>query len=379
MSYQDKHFEQQLKVPAIWAIVGLTGIGIVLTFLLLLGDHRADLTSQAYGARAALDSGTSLPGRVLSVPAHVVGDSGNWLGDFWFAADENRRLKHKVAELSQFKDLYDQEHVRSLRYERLLKLRTEPPVEWVTARSVLVSRGPFSNNRLIDAGSDKGIHFGNPVITEHGLVGRIVGVTGHVSRILMITDVISRVPVMVNRSDARAMLVGDGGDFPRLEFVRGQDSVRRGDQILSSGDGGIFPRGLPVGEAVQGVDGIWHAKLYANQAPIDLVKVLLFEDFSQLPNADEVLKSPDVSHVLPAPPVPQPMVSASVSASSAPSISAAVPKPMANSTLTNASRASNTGGHKSSATSLTKSPNAKPVGHGSISSVSATSAAPTSQ
>ncbi|HTN40086.1 MAG TPA: rod shape-determining protein MreC, partial [Asticcacaulis sp.] len=219
------------------------------------------------------------------------------------------------------------------RYEKLLNLRTEPPVETVTARSVAVSRGPFANNRLIDAGSNKKISFGNPVITDQGLIGRIVGVSPDVSRVLMVTDITSNVPVMILRSDARAMMRGDGGGYPKLEWVRGKDSVKAGDQILSSGDGGIFPRGLPVGEAVKGVDNVWRVRLYSNRSAIDFVKVLLFKDFSQLPNADTILRAPPVSDVLPPPALPavQSAVSSSGASSSGVSTSAASatsPKPV---------------------------------------------------
>src|SRR5438270_434891 len=83
-----------------------------------------------------------------------------------------------------------------------------------------------------------------------GLVGRVIGVTAGASRVLMLTDVASRTPVMIDRTNARAILTGDGGPNPRLDYLCGQDPVREGDRILTSGDGGIMPRGLPVGVAV---------------------------------------------------------------------------------------------------------------------------------
>jgi len=153
------------------------------------------------------------------------------------------------------------------------------------------------------------------VITDQGLVGRVVGTSANVSRVLMVTDITSSVPVMIMRSDGRAMMDGDGGGYPKLDWVRGQDTVRAGDQILTSGDGGVFPRGLPVGEAVKGVDGVWRVRLYANRGSIDFVKVLLFKDFSQLPDASTLLRSPPVSAVLPKPPLPQ-VTTATAAASS---------------------------------------------------------------
>lgn len=319
---EKKHFEH-LKLPMTWAVMGLVGAVCVVAALLFLGNRR-DADEGGYGNRG-FDSAAGPVNSVLAAPVHVVGDGTNWLDDYLFAVHENRILKKKVAELSQYRDLYIEERDVNSRYESLLKLRTEPPVETVTARSVSVSRGPFAKNRLIDAGADKHVSFGNPVVTDQGLVGRVVGTSADVSRVLMVTDLTSHVPVMILRTDARAMMDGDGGDYPKMDWVRGHDSVRQGDQVLTSGDGGVFPRGLPVGEAVKGVDGVWRVKLYANRTPIDFVKVVLFKDFSQLPNADALLRSPPPSAVLPAPVMPK--VDAASTASVMSAASSPAPKP----------------------------------------------------
>ncbi len=321
MAYGDnKHFEH-LKLPVTWAVMGIVVVVGVAAALMFLGDRREEVDPGTYPNRSGFDSAAEPANAVMSAPVHAVGAGTNWIDDYFFAVRENRILKKKVAELSQYKDAYLEMKDINTRYEALLNLRTEPPVDTVTARSVSVARGPFNNNRLIDAGADKKISFGNPVITDQGLVGRIVGVSPHVSRVLMVTDVTSHIPIMVMRSDARAMLDGDGGGYPKLDWVRGRDSVRKGDQVLTSGDGGIFPRGLPVGEAVQGVDGVWRVKLYADRAPIDFVKVLLFKDFSRLPNADELLRTPPVSDLLPPPALPK-VAAAGASSSAAASGSA---------------------------------------------------------
>ncbi|MFT3996042.1 MAG: rod shape-determining protein MreC [Asticcacaulis sp.] len=323
MAYGDNQPFEHLKLPLTWGVMILVAAVVVVGALMFLGDRRGGFDAAAYGNRAGFDRAAAKTNNVLSAPAHFVSDRTNGVEDYFFAISENRTLKQKVSELEKYRDAYRQARELNRRYEVLLRLRTEPEVETVAARSVSVSRGPFNNNRLIDAGTSKGLKFGNPVINEHGLVGRVVGVSPDVSRVLMVTDVVSRVPVMVARTDARAMMVGDGGGFPRLEFVRGgPDVLKKGDQILTSGDGGIFPRGLPVGEARRGVDGVWRVDLYTNRAPVDLVKVLRFEDFSQLPRADEVLRTPLVTDVLDAPP-PVPVVAASAASGSASTSSAA--------------------------------------------------------
>ncbi|HWU51163.1 MAG TPA: rod shape-determining protein MreC [Asticcacaulis sp.] len=365
MAYGDnnRHFEH-LRLPMTWTVMGVVGVICVGALLMFLGDRRHQDEATAYGDRAGFDAAAGPVNNVLSFPVHKIGDGANWIDDYFFAVRENRLLKKKVAELSQYRDDYIELKDLNARYESLLKLRTDPPVEMVTARSVSVSRGPFANNRLINAGSKDGIRFNNPVMTDQGLVGRVVGVSGQVSRVLMVTDVTSHVPVMILRSDGRAMMSGDGGGYPKLEFVRGQDTVKQGDQILSSGDGGIFPRGLPVGEAVKGVDGVWRVKLYANRAPIDFVKVLLYKDFSQLPNADTLLRAPPVSDVLPPPAAPDSKTSASSSSVAAKPVSASTPAPVKTVAVSSSS---------ASKTPLVKPSPVKPVAASSSGSHSASS------
>jgi rod shape-determining protein MreC len=134
-------------------------------------------------------------------------------------------------------------------------------------------------------------------MSDHGLVGRVIGVTRGASRILLLTDVSSRTPVLIDRTDARAILTGDSSSAPKLEYLRGMSPVRAGDRVLTSGDGGMFPRGLPVGTAVKGLDGVWRVQLDADDTALDFVRVLMFKDFSQLADQKELSG-------LPLPPMP---------------------------------------------------------------------------
>jgi rod shape-determining protein MreC len=168
----------------------------------------------------------------------------------------------------------------------------------VTGQAVSDSRGPFSNSRLINVGRERGVQSGNPVMSENGLVGRVVGVTDGASRVLLVTDIASKVPIMIDRTNARAIMTGDGGPNPKLAYLRGQNPIKSGDRIVTSGDGGVFPRGLPVGVAIKGLDGQWRVQLASDYAPIDFVRVLKFQDFTELVN----LKALNQVQLPPAPP-----------------------------------------------------------------------------
>src|SRR5258707_15606291 len=99
---------------------------------------------------------------------------------------------------------------------------------------------------------------------------------------MLLTDVESRTPVMIPRTNGRAILTGDGGPSPSLAYLRTHDALRAGDRVLTSGDGGVVPRGLAVGTVAKGFDGAWRVSLDSDSMPIGFVRILLFKDFSQL-------------------------------------------------------------------------------------------------
>tara|TARA_R110001606_G_scaffold12306_5_gene53208 strand:- start:73192 stop:74436 length:1245 start_codon:yes stop_codon:yes gene_type:complete len=301
VAFRDGPFEN-LKVPLVWTAAVVVVAGIVASILLLLNDHRATDGQAGYGAvRSTADAVAGPVGGVFAAPVRWAGAASDYVGGYFFAVSENRKLKEQLADFQQQRDQVIALKNVNARYEAMLGVRTEPPVPMATARSISESRGPFNRARLLDVGTSKGVRVGNPVINEHGLVGRIIGTSAGVSRMLHLTDVASQTPVLIARSDARAILKGDGSGNPRLEFVRGVGSIEVGDRVLSSGDGGGFPRGLPVGVAAKGIDGSWRVKLFSDRGAIDYVRVMLFQDFGQLLESDD-LNAPPLAGLGAAPP-----------------------------------------------------------------------------
>jgi rod shape-determining protein MreC len=273
----------ELKVPLAWTAGVALIVALVAALVLLLSDRRETFQTEAYGASRKVGDAIAAPVTgVLATPGRWISDGVDGVRGYFFAVSENRQLKAELREARQWQVAALALRDTNDRYKALLGLKTDPPIPMVAARTVSEGRGPFSNTRLANSGKEKGIREGNPVMSENGLVGRIIGVTDGASRILLLTDIASRTPVMIDRTNARAILAGDGGPNPRLEYLRGQDPVKQGDRIVTSGDGGVLPRGLPVGIAVKGLDGRWRAVLASDAAPVDFVQVMLFQDFSQL-------------------------------------------------------------------------------------------------
>jgi rod shape-determining protein MreC len=113
------------------------------------------------------------------------------------------------------------------------------------------------------------------------------------SRVLMLDDYNSRIPVLGEGSRVRAVLAGQAShppelytapfqpQSPRLDFIVGAQSLREGERMITSGDGGLYPRGIPVGQAHRDGDGQWHVALAAAQRPIDFVRILPYAGVAQ--------------------------------------------------------------------------------------------------
>ncbi|MBR7620485.1 rod shape-determining protein MreC [Phenylobacterium sp. 20VBR1] len=294
MAFRESPFGE-LKVPLAWTAAVALIVAVVVAVALLMSDRRETFQSEAYGVTRQVGDAVAAPvSGALAAPGRWTGLGMENIRDYLFAVSENRKLKAELKEARQWRDVAIALRDTNDRYKSLLGLKTEPPIPMVAARTVTDSRGPFANTRLANAGMEKNIQPGNPVMSESGLVGRVIGVTRGASRILLLTDIASRTPVMIDRTNARAILTGDGGPNPKLDYLRGKAPVKQGDRVLTSGDGGVLPRGLPVGVAVKGLDGHWRVILASDAAPIDFVRILLFQDFSQLEKAqkDELDKMP---------------------------------------------------------------------------------------
>lgn len=160
---------------------------------------------------------------------------------------ENDRLRTQNAVLLQWQDV-----ARRLDAENqsLRKLSNFTPTDarWsLTAQVIGAAGGAYSRTVLVDRGSADGVAKGQAALGPSGLIGRVVEVGSHSARILMLTDINSRIPVTLERTRERAILFGDNGEQPRLAYLAASARPQPGDRLVTAGDGGIFPPNLPVG------------------------------------------------------------------------------------------------------------------------------------
>lgn len=227
-------------------------------------------------SRGAVDDAMAPTQNVSAAPFAAIRRLGDRFSEHMDVVEENRRLREQNAELMQWYDLARSMIDKMERYERLLNVVPDPTAEGVVARLVGETSGPFVRARLVNAGREHGVEPGQAALSERGLVGRVVTAGRRSARILLLSDINSRVPVIADRNDTRAILAGDNTDLPRLEFLPRGHGLREGDRIVTSGDAGLLPRGLAVGVAFNDDQGVWRVRPYASDAPIDYVRVVRF-------------------------------------------------------------------------------------------------------
>jgi rod shape-determining protein MreC len=122
-----------------------------------------------------------------------------------------------------------------------------PQARYVSARVIADTGGAFAHSLLLNIGHQVGVGKGHAVVTGDGLVGRVAGVGGRATRVLLISDFNSRIPVLIEATRTRAILAGNNSNRPRLIYLPPGATVSPGDRIVTSGHAGAFPVGLPVG------------------------------------------------------------------------------------------------------------------------------------
>lgn len=271
----------EIRSPTRWGAIIVLVIAILSAIAMVLGDRRdQDLARRS--VRATVSGGAASVASVGAFPARWLNEAAETVGDYFDSAARARSLRDQLSAARSWRDeaLVLRRENQELR--ALLALRTDPPLPTVAAQAVLETRGPFARSLIVDAGAERGVAEGLPVMSAHGLLGRIVGVAANASRVLLLTDPDSHTPVMIPEANTRAILTGDGGDRPKLAWVRGAFAPKPGQRVYTSGDGGVLPRGLPVGVIVRGETGVWRVALDSDYASPNTVRILQFRTFDQL-------------------------------------------------------------------------------------------------
>ncbi|MBF0370517.1 MAG: rod shape-determining protein MreC [Magnetococcales bacterium] len=188
--------------------------------------------------------------RLFSSPIQALHDAQEHVGDLMQLDHDNRAYQKELAKLRPLGIRNRELERENSRLRKLLGMPEDPRYRHMTARVVGDSSSAFARSYLLAAGTHHGVTQDTPVTVAEGVVGRAVRVGVNSSLVLSLLDLNSRVPVLVERSRTRGIAAGRNDGSLGLEFVPKQADIRSGDLLITSGLGGIFPKGLRVGRVV---------------------------------------------------------------------------------------------------------------------------------
>ena len=305
--------------------------------LVLLGKAQGGLFDRARGHV------TDALAPVLEKVRAPVAGFDRWMGsitEIFSVYEQNLKLKEENARLRQWQNVAVVLQGRVGRYQQLLHAVPDPKMDGVLARVIGRANRPFLQTMILDAGRGNHALPGQAVMDPRGMIGRIYLTGNRTSWVILLTDLNSRIPVTISPGNIPAMLAGDNSPMPNLEMVSHTVTLHAGDQVTSSGDGGLLPAGLPVGTVVSDGQGGFRVALLADATGSQDVEILNFSKPPENPPANAQLpveaagrkpQAPPPPPVAAAPPQPvvaappQPVLAKPATAQSSPAL--ATPQP----------------------------------------------------
>ena len=174
--------------------------------------------------------------------------------------NENTKLKNNISESDFLK-------LENTQLRKLIEEQVDSTSNFVSARVMIDKKSPYLNSFILNIGNNKGIKNGMAVLDGQNFIGRIVDVNFFSSRVLLVSDLNSKISIITEPSASHAILSGHGTEDPTLEYLPENHQIQHGDKIYTSGKEGIFSPGIPIGEV---------------KIEKEAVKVLLYSDPNQI-------------------------------------------------------------------------------------------------
>ena len=217
-------------------------------------------------------------------------------------AEQNDDLRRELQQMKAWKEAALQLEQENARLLDLNKVRLDPELTFVTGVVMTDSGSPFRQSVLLNVGARDGIIDGWATMDGIGLVGRISGVGQDTARVILLTDTSSRIPVTIQPSGQRAILAGDNSLNPQLDFIEDNDQVRPGDRVVTSGDGGVFPADILVGQVALGNDRRLRVRLSADYGRLEFLRVLRAQPHEMISDPGSLLNpvaAPEIAEIQP--------------------------------------------------------------------------------
>ncbi len=188
--------------------------------------------------------------------------------------EQNQQLRRELQQMKSWKEAALQLEQENARLLDLNKLQLDAQLTWISGIVRADSGSPFRQSVLLNVGEQDGIQNGWAAMDGLGLVGRISGVGSKTSRVILLSDPYSQIPAVIQPSRENALIVGDNSSDPLVDFIENADLVRAGDRIVTSGNGGVLPPGLLIGQLVVDPNGRLRVRLSADYERLEYLRIL---------------------------------------------------------------------------------------------------------
>lgn len=267
-------------------------VGVVVTFLVVLFLIWRIDSPRVERFRIALVDRFVPSFEWALVPVTKVVDMVESFQSYASLYEQNQELRRELQQMKAWREAALQLEQKNARLMDLNQVRLDPKLTHVTGVVMADSASPFRQSVLLNVGARDGIRDGWATMDGIGLVGRISGVGNRTARVILLTDSNSRIPVTVQPSGQKGLLSGDNTPVPPIEFLEKPDLVRPGDQVVTSGDGGVFPAGLLVGSVVQGNDRRLRVRLAADYERLEFLRVLRSHEIEPITDPGGLIATP---------------------------------------------------------------------------------------
>jgi rod shape-determining protein MreC len=260
-SIQARHALARLTLP----VMVIAAFG-----LMLVGKVDAVLVERA---RTAIYDASAPIYAALADPLHRMSRSLSEIVGLWGLREDNARLRDENDRLRRWQSVALTLDSENQRLKAALRWIPDPEASYVTARVVADAGGVYAKAVLLSVGPNHGLRKGQIALDERGLVGRITEVGSRTARVLLITDMNSRVPVILEGSRSRAILAGTNNPRPRLLYWSEGTVPKEGERVVTSAEANAFPANLPVGTVRYNAGGVPEIEPDAQLRALDIVRI----------------------------------------------------------------------------------------------------------
>lgn len=256
--------------------------------LLFLGHGKENRLKKV---RAVISTYMSPVLETISKPASFASEAVDDARKFVSLSEEVDRLKGENEKLRHLQTVALQNDIKLKQLQSFLNLKLDPRIRYITSRAIANVDSPYKDSISLNAGRKNGVAKGHAVIDQNGFLGQVSEVDESSSRVLLITDLNSRIPVRLDPGGVSAMLVGAQNNTAELKYFPFDYALKPDTKIYTSGEGALLPAGILIGHVVK-KDEKSTVTLAANLKHINYVKILSLKMGYQYQVTQAVMKLP---------------------------------------------------------------------------------------